>query len=399
MIFSILVMALREIRRHKMRSALTTLGIVIGVGAVVALVTVGEASSAKVRADMASIGNNLLQVIPGSARRGPARTPAKPFQEEDSLAIQREIGAAGVVAPVTTHGGMAVAGNANHSTWVWGTTETYLEVRGFRIESGRMFRDAEQGMGVCVLGATVREKLFGGRDPIDENVRIGSLSCRVIGTLAAKGANAWGSDQDDLILAPLRTVQRRLKGNREVNSVMVSVRSESSIPRVKSQIESLMRERRKTRPGQEADFFVHDMKEVAEAMQAVTGTMTALLGAIAAVSLLVGGIGIMNIMLVSVTERTREIGIRMAIGATAGEVLLQFLMEAVALSLLGGLAGILLGLAGSYAVSAALGLPPVFVPWIVGVAFAFSAAVGVGFGFFPARKAALLHPIEALRHE
>jgi len=398
-IFSILVMALREIRRHKMRSALTTLGIVIGVGAVVALVTVGEASSAKVRADMASIGNNLLQVIPGSARRGPARTPAKPFQEEDSLAIQREIGAAGVVAPVTTHGGMAVAGNANHSTWVWGTTETYLEVRGFRIESGRMFRDAEQGMGVCVLGATVREKLFGGRDPIDENVRIGSLSCRVIGTLAAKGANAWGSDQDDLILAPLRTVQRRLKGNREVNSVMVSVRSESSIPRVKSQIESLMRERRKTRPGQEADFFVHDMKEVAEAMQAVTGTMTALLGAIAAVSLLVGGIGIMNIMLVSVTERTREIGIRMAIGATAGEVLLQFLMEAVALSLLGGLAGILLGLAGSYAVSAALGLPPVFVPWIVGVAFAFSAAVGVGFGFFPARKAALLHPIEALRHE
>lgn len=399
MIFSILVMALREIRRHKMRSALTTLGIVIGVGAVVALVTVGEASSAKVRADMASIGNNLLQVIPGSARRGPARTPAKPFQEEDSLAIQREIGAAGVVAPVTTHGGMAVAGNANHSTWVWGTTETYLEVRGFRIESGRMFRDAEQGMGVCVLGATVREKLFGGRDPIDENVRIGSLSCRVIGTLAAKGANAWGSDQDDLILAPLRTVQRRLKGNREVNSVMVSVRSESSIPRVKSQIESLMRERRKTRPGQEADFFVHDMKEVAEAMQAVTGTMTALLGAIAAVSLLVGGIGIMNIMLVSVTERTREIGIRMAIGATAGEVLLQFLMEAVALSLLGGLAGIFLGLAGSYAVSAALGLPPVFVPWIVGVAFAFSAAVGVGFGFFPARKAALLHPIEALRHE
>jgi len=398
-ILSILAMAFREIRRHKMRSALTTLGIVIGVGSVVALVTVGEASSAKVRADVAAMGHNLLQVFPGSARRGPVRATARPFEEEDALAIQREIGSSALVVPLATHGGVAVAGNSNHSTVVWGTTEDYVEARGFRIDRGRMFRDSEQGVGVCVLGATVRDKLFGGRDPIGENVRIGSLSCQVIGTLQAKGANAWGSDQDDLILMPIRTVQRRLKGNREVNSILVSVSRESAIPRVKSQIESLLRERRKIRAGQEADFFVHDMKEVAEAMQEVTGTMTALLGAIAAVSLLVGGIGIMNIMLVSVTERTREIGIRMAIGATAGEVLLQFLMEAVVLSLLGGMGGVLLGLAASYGMSAALGLRPVFVPWIVGVAFVFSAAVGVFFGFFPARKAAMLHPIEALRHE
>jgi len=398
-ILSILAMAFREIRRHKMRSALTTLGIVIGVGSVVALVTVGEASSAKVRADMAAMGNNLLQVFPGSARRGPVRTLARPFQEEDALAIRREVGSLALVAPLATHSGVAVAGNSNHFTNVWGTTEDYVEARGFRIGRGRVFRDSEQGVAVCVLGNTVRDKLFGDRDPIGESVRIGSLSCQVIGTLQAKGANAWGSDQDDFILMPLRTVQRRLKGSRDVNSILVSVSRESAIPRVKSQIESLMRERRKIRPGQEADFFVHDMKEVAEAMQEVTGTMTALLGTIAAVSLLVGGIGIMNIMLVSVTERTREIGIRMAIGATAGEVLLQFLMEAVVLSLLGGLGGVLFGLAASLGMSAALGLPPVFVPWIIGVAFVFAAAVGIFFGFFPARKAAMLHPIEALRHE
>ncbi|HLS85262.1 MAG TPA: ABC transporter permease [Burkholderiales bacterium] len=399
MIWSILAMALREIRRHKMRSGLTTLGIVIGVASVVALVTLGESSSAKVRADMASMGNNLLQVLPGSARRGPARSTARPFTIEDAQAIAREVGDAGLVAPVVTHGATAVAGHANHMTTVWGTTETYLAVRGFQIERGRMLTEMEHGAGVCVLGATVRKQLFGEDDPLGQRLRVGGVPCQVIGTLAPKGANAWGSDQDDLILMPLRTVQRRLRGNTEVGAVMVSVRSEAAIPRVKSQLESLMRERRKIRPGQEADFFVHDMKEVAEAMQSVTGTMTALLGAIAAVSLLVGGIGIMNIMLVSVTERTREIGIRMAIGATSGEVLLQFLLEAVALSLLGGLAGVLLGMLASFGFARALGLPPVLVPWIVGVAFLFSAAVGVGFGFFPARKAALLHPIDALRHE
>lgn len=392
-------MALREIRRHKMRSALTTLGIVIGVGAVVALVTVGEASAAKVRADVALMGNNLLQVIPGTARRGPARSSAKPFHVEDALAIQAEIGEGGVVAPVLPYSGVAVVGNSNHNTSVWGTTENYITTRGFQIESGRMFNDSEQGLGVCVLGATVREQLFGGRDPVGENLRIGGGSCRVIGTLVAKGANAWGSDQDDMILMPLTTVQRRLHGSKDVNSIVVSVEREAAIPRVKSQIESLMRERRRVRPGMEADFFVHDLKEVAEAMQAITGTMTALLSAIAAVSLLVGGIGIMNIMLVSVTERTREIGIRMAIGATSGEVLLQFLLEAVALSLLGGAAGVVLGLGGSLVASKALGLPLVFVPRIVVIAFFFSALVGVAFGFFPARKAAHLHPIEALRHE
>lgn len=392
-------MALREIRRHKMRSALTTLGIVIGVAAVVALVTVGEASAAKVREDIALMGNNLLQVIPGTSRRGPARTAAKPFAVEDALAVRAEIGERGVVAPVLTYSGVAVVGNSNHSTTVWGTSEEYLSARGYLIDEGRMFTEAEQGLGVCVIGATVREQLFGGRDPLGERVRIGSVSCKVIGTLVAKGANAWGSDQDDLVLMPLLTVQRRLRGTMDVNALFISVHRESAIPRVRSQVESLMRERRRIRPGAEADFFVHDMKEVAEAMQAITGTLTALLSTIAAVSLLVGGIGIMNIMLVSVTERTREIGIRMAIGATSGEVLLQFLLEAVALSLLGGAAGVILGLGGSVAASRALDLPVVFVPRIVAIAFLFSAVVGISFGFFPARKAAHLHPIEALRHE
>lgn len=399
MIWSILWMALREIRRHSMRSALTTLGIVIGVGAVVALVTVGEATSRKVQGDVAAMGNNLLTVMPGAARRGPARSEAQPFRSEDAQAIRQEIGGGGVVAPVTMAPGLAVAGSNNHPTAATGTTSAYLEVRGYEVASGRMFHDGEDGLGVCVLGATVADALFGGREPIGERLRFGTLSCEVAGVLEAKGASAFGADQDDLVLLPLRTVQRRLRGDDHVTSIFVGASTEEAIPRVKSQIESLLRERRKMRPGQEADFHVRDMKEVAEAMQSITGTMTVLLAAIAAVSLLVGGIGIMNIMLVSVTERTREIGIRMAIGAQSHEVLLQFLLEAVVLSLLGGLAGVVLGLGGSFAAIRAMGLPLVVVPEIIGVAFVFSALVGVGFGFFPARKAAGLHPIQALRHE
>lgn len=392
-------MALREIRRHKMRSALTTLGIVIGVGAVVALVTVGEASAAKVRADVALMGNNLLQVIPGTARRGPARSSAKPFHVEDALAIQAEIGEGGVVAPVLPYSGVAVVGNSNHNTSVWGTTENYITIRGFQIESGRMFNDSEQGLGVCVLGATVREQLFGGRDPVGENLRIGGGSCRVIGTLVAKGANAWGSDQDDMILMPLTTVQRRLHGSKDVNSIVVSVEREAAIPRVKSQIESLMRERRRVRPGMEADFFVHDLKEVAEAMQAITGTMTALLSAIAAVSLLVGGIGIMNIMMVSVTERTREIGIRKAVGAKSRHVLLQFLVESITLSSLGGIVGVLLGVAAGWYLARAGQWAFAVEPVTIALALGFALAVGLFFGVYPAWRASRLDPIEALRYE
>jgi putative ABC transport system permease protein len=399
MIFSILLMALREIRRHKMRSALTTLGIVIGVSAVVALVTVGEATTAKVKGDVSSMGNNLLTLMPGSSQRGPARTQARAFDLADARAIRSEVGSLGGVAPVANAQVLAVSGSTNHPTAATGTTADYLEVRGYELESGRIFNDGEEGLGVCVLGATVRNELFGAQDPIGATMRLGSLSCEVIGVLEAKGASGFGADQDDLVLLPLRTVQRRLNGNEAVSAIFISAATEGSIPRVKSQLESLMRERRKMRPGQEADFNVRDMKEIAEAMQSITGTLTALLAAIAAVSLIVGGIGIMNIMLVSVTERTREIGIRMAIGAQAHEVLLQFLLEAVVLSLLGGLVGVVIGLGGSIAAIVGLGLPMVFVPEIIAVAFLFSALVGVGFGYFPARKAARLHPIQALRYE
>lgn len=401
MIGTILLMAIREIRRHPMRSILTTLGIVIGVAAVVALVTIGSGASAQVASDVGRMGNNMLTVYPGPERRGPASRQAQPFDTEDAKAVRREISAAAGVAPVANASALVVAGSRNHNTSIYGTWSDFLAVRGYELEAGRSFTATEENSAapLCILGATVRNELFGGQDPVGESIRVGSISCRVIGVLASKGQSSFGQDQDDLVMMPLRTVQRRLNGNDHVNVIFVSAVSDAAIPRAKSQIESLFRERRRTRPGATPDFNVRDVKELAEAMQSVTGTMTALLGSIAAVSLLVGGIGIMNIMLVSVTERTREIGIRLAIGAQAHEVLLQFLLEAVVLSLFGGTVGILLGLAGSWAGTAALGLPFVLEPTILAIAFFFSALVGVAFGYFPARKAARLNPIEALRYE
>ncbi len=401
MIWSILLMALREIRRHKMRSALTTLGIVIGVGAVVALVTIGRATTAKVTADVGKMGNNLLTVMPGEARRGPMSSEARPFTTADVRAVKREIGSVSGVAPVVNAAALVVSGSKNRTTSVTGTWSDFVIVRGYEIEGGRLFTEGEESSSAsgCVIGATVKDELFGGQDAVGLSMRVGSVSCKVIGTLVAKGQGSFGADQDDLVLMPLRTVQRRIRGNDDVNSIAVSAVSDAAIPRVKSQLEALFRERRRITPGKAPDFNVRDMKEIVETMQSITGSMTALLSAIAAVSLLVGGLGIMNIMLVSVTERTREIGIRMAIGAQAHEVLLQFLLEAVALSLLGGLAGVIIGVGGSAAATAALDLPFTFAPEIIVLAFGFSALVGVGFGFFPARKAARLHPIEALRYE
>jgi putative ABC transport system permease protein len=401
MVASTLLMAFREIRRNTMRSILTTLGIVIGVGAVIALVTLGQGATDKVTADIARMGVNMLTLQPGAERRGGPGVQAPPLTLEDAQAIENEVSVVAAVAPSASRGVLAVYANRNWSTQVTGSTNAFFEVRGLKLTSGRTFSDAEVQSGTpsCVLGSTVHRELFGRQDPLGAWIRAGKLSCQIIGVLESKGQSTFGQDQDDFILVPLATFQRRLAGNRNVGSIAVSAISELATSKAKQQIEELMRERRRMAPGQADDFTVRDMKEVAETLQGVTGALTALLGAVAGVSLLVGGIGIMNIMLVSVTERTREIGIRLAIGARAHEVLLQFLVEAIVLSTLGGVLGMILGLGGSYAAGRALGLPFRIMPEVVVIAFAFSATVGVAFGYFPARKAARLNPIEALRHE
>ncbi len=401
MIGSTLLMAMREIRRNVMRSVLTTLGIVIGVGAVIMLVTLGQGATDKVTADIAKMGVNMLTVVPGAERRGGASAAATPLKMDDARAIKREIAGVNAVAPSAGRGSLVVFANKNWSTTITGVTNDYFVVRDLHIDQGRIFSDTEVQGGVpsCVIGATVVKELFGRQDPLGAAIRVGKLSCHVVGTCESKGQNTFGMDQDDFVLMPLLAFQRRIAGNVDIGAISLSAASESVMGKVKEQLSALMRERRHLPEGAPDDFQVRDMKEIADTLSTVTGALTALLGAVAAVSLIVGGIGIMNIMLVSVTERTREIGIRLAIGARAHEVLLQFLVEAVMLSLLGGIIGMVLGLGGSYAAGRALGFPFHVMPQVVVIAFAFSAAVGVAFGFFPARRAAQLNPIDALRHE
>jgi putative ABC transport system permease protein len=401
MLWSTLQMALRELRRNTMRSVLTTLGIIIGVGAVIALVTLGRGATAKVTNEISSMGKNLLMVMPGAERRGPVSSSARGFKRDIGRAIEREAGAVAEVAPNVGAGALVVAGNKNWSTQVDGSTNAFFSVRGYAIASGRAFSDVEvqSGTPVCVLGATVKRELFGSQDPLDTAIRVGAVSCKVIGVLASKGTSSFGPDQDDFLVMPMALVQRRFTGSTDVGGYFVSAVSDAEVDHAKQQITSLLRERRRIGAGQPDDFSVEDTKQIANALGTVTTTLTALLGAIAAVSLLVGGIGIMNIMLVSVTERTREIGLRMAIGALAGEVLLQFLVEAVVLAALGGVVGIAFGVSLSAIASRAFSLPLVLEPDILLVAVGFSGAIGVGFGYFPARKAARLRPIDALRHE
>jgi putative ABC transport system permease protein len=401
MLVNTLLMALREVRRNKLRSALTTLGIVIGVAAVIALVTLGEGATARVTRDIANMGVNMLTIVPGAQRRGPSNLSAPPLTLEDARVIEREIRAVGAVAPTVSRSVLAVYANKNWNTVATGTSNAYFSVRAVTLELGRSFSDVELsgGQPVCVLGATVRRELFGHQDPLGASIRLGRVSCLVIGVLTAKGQSTFGNDQDDYVLLPLSAMQRRIAGTNDLSAISVSAIDEAHTTKAKQQISALMHERRHIGDGQADDFSVFDTREVQKTLETVTGVLTALLGAVAAVSLVVGGIGIMNIMLVSVTERTREIGVRLAIGARGREVLLQFLVESVVLCVLGGLIGMVLGLLGSYTAGHFLDLPFVFLPRVVLIAFAFSFVVGVAFGLFPALKASRMNPIEALRHE
>ena len=399
MIWNALLLALREIRNNLLRAGLTTLGIVIGVSAVILMVTLGAAANLKVTGEFASLGNNLLIVLPGQPNGPPTATV--PFDLSVVDKIQREIPNLSDVVPELAVQGVVVNGNHNHNTQIDGTNNAYMHSRNWGLVAGREFSPAEilAGKSVCILGETDRRELFGDQTPIGALIRINKISCEVIGLLESKGVSTFGQDMDELVLMPLKAVQRKLAGNTEVNVIRVSVDSQEDMPHAKDMLQRLMREIRHIIPGQVDDFDVEDLQEVTQIVQSATLNLTAFLSAVAAVSLLVGGIGIMNIMLVSVTERTREIGIRLAIGARERDVLLQFLIEAVVMSALGGVLGVLIGLGGSAAIAAALHLPFVFQPAIVFIAVGFAAIVGVAFGFFPARRAARLDPIEALRHE
>jgi putative ABC transport system permease protein len=401
MAWTTLLLALQAIRRNLLRSGLTVLGIVIGVAAVIVMVTIGNGATAQVTQQIASLGSNLLMIQPGR-RMGPGQSVgAGPFAMADAEAIRRELPAAVAVAPTASQSLTAIYGNENWTTTVTAADEAYLIARQWRMTTGRAFSASElrSGASVCVIGTTVRTKLFGGQNPIGASMRLQKLGCTVIGLLESKGQAAMGQDQDDIVLIPLRTFQRRVAGNTDVRTILVSVREGASTERVRTDIENLLRERRHVAPGADDNFTVLDMKEISRTLAGTTQILTALLGAVAAVSLLVGGIGIMNIMLVSVTERTREIGIRLAIGAMERDVLLQFLVEAVVLSSLGGVLGILIAIGSSIVLTDVLDVPFVFNAGIALFAFAFSAAVGVLFGYFPARRAAHLDPIDALHYE
>ncbi len=401
MLLNTILLAVRDIKRNVMRSVLTILGIIIGVAAVITLVTIGNGTTAQVTEQIASMGTNMLLVIPGK-RQGPGQSSnSSPFDIADAEAIGREISHIAAVAPSCSQAVTAVLGNENWMTTATGSTNAFFTVRNWPVENGRQFLESElkTGKAVCIVGATVVKKLFGSQDPIGNKIRLGNVSCQVVGVLEAKGQSTMGSDQDDMVLLPLRTAQRRITGKKDIPLIQISVQDGFSTETVQQDIEKLMRKRRHIAQNEDDNFSVLDMKELAKMLTGTTQMMTALLSAVAAVSLLVGGIGIMNIMLVSVTERTREIGIRLAIGAFEREVLLQFLVEAVVLSSFGGLFGIILALAGSVGLSRVLHVPFVFDAGIVLIAFLFSGAVGVIFGYFPAVKAARLDPIEALRHE
>jgi len=397
-----LLLALRSIRRNLMRSFLTILGIVIGVSAVITMVTVGNGATLSVQNQIAGLGTNLLQIRPGQRMGAPGGGGGAPsFREPDATAILSQVSGLLAVAPEARTFATIVADSRNWNSSVIGSTNDWLVTGNWKLLGGREFTDEEQrgGASVCLVGTTVQRELFSGNSALGAMIRVKQITCEVIGVLDSKGQGAFGNDQDDVVLMPLHTLQRRITGHTRVNTLLVSMQDGADPVRVKAALTDLLRERRKLAEGEDDNFNVLDTKQLGETFASTTKVMTMLLGAVAAVSLLVGGIGIMNIMLVSVTERTREIGLRLAIGALEGEVLLQFLIEAVVLSAIGGLIGIVLATGASIGLSHLMDVPFVFNLGVNVLSFVFSAAIGVVFGYFPARRAARLDPIEALRHE
>jgi putative ABC transport system permease protein len=398
---STIVIALRALRRNKLRSILTALGIIIGVGAVIAMVSIGNGAKSQVEAQVASLGQNVVTVFSGSFTGGGARGgwgSAPSLTVGDAEAIKNEIANVTGVSPEVRDRNQILANGLNWNTMVMGESPDYPQIRSWPIDRGAMFteQDVRSVAKVAIIGKTVADQLFPDEDPIGQTIRIRNIPFKIVGTLAPKGFNLFGSDQDDVVVVPYTSHMKRLSRRTNISSIMLQAASADVIDRVQQDITSLLLQRRKTA---EPDFTVRNQVELAETATATTRTMTLLLGAIAGVSLIVGGIGIMNIMLVSVTERTREIGIRLAVGAHGRDVLLQFLIESVILSSLGGILGILIGVGSSQLISKLNGWPVLVSTPSVVVAFVFSAMVGMFFGFYPARKAAQLDPIDALRYE
>jgi putative ABC transport system permease protein len=401
--------ALRSLRVNKLRSALTMLGIIIGVGAVITMVAVGAGASARVAEQIQSLGSNLIIVLSGSVNTAGVRIgqgSQLTITEDDSAAIAREISSVQVSAPSVRGNTQVVFGNLNWYTGVQGVTADYFEARDWNVISGRPIgpEDVDGATKVALLGQTTGQNLFGDADPVGQIIRIKKVPFTVIGVLDRKGQNSWGQDQDDILLIPMSTAKKKVLGKsnsnpRAVQAISVKISAGEDMAEAEVQLRELLRQRHRLQPYQDDDFNVRNLSEILQAQEDAQKVMTYLLGAIASVSLLIGGIGIMNIMLVSVTERTREIGLRMAVGARGRDILGQFLVEAVTLALIGGLIGIAMGLGGAEALSTYFEFRTVVAPSAIAVAFGFAAAVGVGFGFFPALKASWLDPIDALRYE
>jgi putative ABC transport system permease protein len=403
-ILNILLSSFRALQRNKMRSFLTMLGIIIGVGAVIAMLAIGQGAEYSVEQQISSLGTNVLIVYPGSQQTGGLRMGAgtmTTLTEDDAQAIQKECPAVSYLSPITRAGGQVIAGNLNWATSVEGTGQDYLEIRKWTVEYGEFYtdQDIKAAAKVCVLGRTVADNLFPESSPVGQNIRIRNVPFKVVGVLSKKGQNAMGQDQDDIIVAPYTTVKRRLTWFPYLRQILVSATSSANIPVAQTQISELLRMRHKISPYDQDDFSIRNQADLATAATATTEILTILLASIASVSLVVGGIGIMNIMLVSVTERTREIGIRMSVGARGRDILMQFLIEALVLSLLGGMVGIILGVAGSRIISNIAKWPTIITLFSIILSFGFSIAIGIFFGFYPARKAAMLNPIDALRYE